>query len=628
MTLSEVESRCENVKAKSFTKGPGFVAKCPVCDSKSQHLSVCDKGDGFWHVNCIRGHSEEEILAGLGCTQEDRRLEPREYQGRSDRPAETTYVYHDLTGDPIFRKVRFYVWKEEKDGKPAGWSKCFKQEGMNGESTLAHLNGKSKSLYRLPEVVAAVRSGQTVYVNEGEKAVEAFRTAGQVATCQPGGALGKSPDKKWLPEHTEMLRGAKHVVVVADRDETGELYAQYVAAQLAKAVGKVEVVQAAVESDKADAYDHLRAGKGLESFIPRKDLEPPRISSHIKRYRASDIEPKEVPWLLYPYIAKGVLFGIEGDPGVGKSYICAALATAVSLGVRLPFFEDAFPQGRVLMLATEDSKEFTTVPRLVRFGADLDKIEIIEDVWALDRDGLRVLDDIIADFQPTLVFIDPITAFIDAATKGVARPSIDVHGIMTGLKEIANRHQCAIGCLRHLRKSSGSDVNPLYAGIGDISIVGKYRTVLQIRKDHEDSEKPKRCIVTHPKSNIGPTGDSFAYRVVPVGRDRADFTWLGMVDVSADDMANGQAQKKDSRAIAQAKQFLIESLTGVLRISEDFLEEAKKNGISRSSIDRAKQTLDVQIVRRGFADGKVRWTIPAAKKHDPFADEEEDEYAA
>ena len=41
--------------------------------------------------------------------------------------------------------------------------------------------------------------------------------------------------------------------------------------------------------------------------------------------KASDIEPKEVKWLWYPYIPFGKVTLLQGDPGDGKSKFMPAI---------------------------------------------------------------------------------------------------------------------------------------------------------------------------------------------------------------------------------------------------------------------------------------------------------------
>ena len=48
--------------------------------------------------------------------------------------------------------------------------------------------------------------------------------------------------------------------------------------------------------------------------------------------KASDITPKEVCWLWYPYIPFGKVTLLQGDPGDGKSKLMLSLAALLSKG--------------------------------------------------------------------------------------------------------------------------------------------------------------------------------------------------------------------------------------------------------------------------------------------------------
>ena len=53
--------------------------------------------------------------------------------------------------------------------------------------------------------------------------------------------------------------------------------------------------------------------------------------------KASEIEPKEVKWLWYPYIPFGKVTLLQGDPGDGKSKLMLSIAALLSKGEALPF---------------------------------------------------------------------------------------------------------------------------------------------------------------------------------------------------------------------------------------------------------------------------------------------------
>lgn len=51
--------------------------------------------------------------------------------------------------------------------------------------------------------------------------------------------------------------------------------------------------------------------------------------------KASEIEPKEVKWLWYPYIPFGKVALLQGDPGDGKSKLMLSIAALLSNGEML-----------------------------------------------------------------------------------------------------------------------------------------------------------------------------------------------------------------------------------------------------------------------------------------------------
>jgi putative DNA primase/helicase len=120
----------------------------------------------------------------------------------SPRTLKETYPYVDETGALLFEVVRY----EPKD---------FRQRRPDGAGGwIWNLDGVRRVLYRLRHVLEAVAAKRLVFVVEGEKDVGALVAIGACATTCPGGA------NKWLPEHTETLRGAR-VVIISDNDDAG-----------------------------------------------------------------------------------------------------------------------------------------------------------------------------------------------------------------------------------------------------------------------------------------------------------------------------------------------------------------------------------------------------------------------
>ena len=111
----------------------------------------------------------------------------------------TRYDYFDQDGT-----LRFQVERYEP--------KTFRQRRPDGKGGwISSTKDIELCLYRLPQVMEAMRRGHTVYVVEGEKAADHLAALGFCTTCSPGGA------NKWQDEYTPFLEGAD-VVVLPDND--------------------------------------------------------------------------------------------------------------------------------------------------------------------------------------------------------------------------------------------------------------------------------------------------------------------------------------------------------------------------------------------------------------------------
>ena len=132
-------------------------------------------------------------------------------------------------------------------------------------------------------------------------------------------------------------------------------------------------------------------------------------------YPVSGYPSSRVEWLWEPFLARGKLSILDGDPGVGKSLLAVDLAARLSRGGPLP---DGAPVGRphvTLLLNAEDSVHDTIRPRAEAAGADLDRLLI--GIGGHDQ-PLRLLDEcmplvrMICEHRADLLVIDPVMAFL------------------------------------------------------------------------------------------------------------------------------------------------------------------------------------------------------------------------
>jgi len=125
------------------------------------------------------------------------------------------WLYHDAAGNAVAAVIR---WDKQN-------SKEIRQISRHDHQWLIKGLDKPYMLYCLPELLS--RSEETVYVCEGEKAADAARSVGLLATTSMQGA-NSAAYSNWSP-----LAG-RDVVILPDADEAGERYADDVVDQLSK----------------------------------------------------------------------------------------------------------------------------------------------------------------------------------------------------------------------------------------------------------------------------------------------------------------------------------------------------------------------------------------------------------
>jgi hypothetical protein len=246
--------------------GGGYEAQCgnPAHPDDQPSMSVRQGNSGVViHCHVCGEEGKDDILTGLGLTKADLFDQPLE---RPERPqVVATYIYEKADGTENNRKDRR---EPGKDGK----SKDFMQYRLVNGQKIYGMKDIVRVPWRLPQIIAAVKDGTEIWWSEGEKCVQALEKIGQVATTA-GGA------QDWRPGMAEWFDGAAKVTIVADNDEPGIKHAFKVAAALKGRVREVRVVRGAVDRPKADIYDHLVAGHGLDELVDITQQETPRLRS-------------------------------------------------------------------------------------------------------------------------------------------------------------------------------------------------------------------------------------------------------------------------------------------------------------------------------------------------------------
>lgn len=212
-------------------RGKGSSWQCPNHEDQHESLSIGDGKDGSAVLCCHAGCPTEEVVKALDLEMRDLFPEKEESSRKRKPKVVATYQYVDESGVLLSEKLRFhpkkFVQRRPDPTSKDGWA--------------WKLDGVRKVLYRLPDVLAAVKAGWRVYVVEGEKDADALVKVGLCATTGPDGA------GKWERSYSEALRGA-HVVILPDADEPGRKHGELIAKSVHGIAASVRVVNLARSS--------------------------------------------------------------------------------------------------------------------------------------------------------------------------------------------------------------------------------------------------------------------------------------------------------------------------------------------------------------------------------------------
>ena len=325
--------------------------------------------------------------------------------------ASHVYPYTDEDGKLLFEVLRVPL----PNGKKTFYQRHPDSSRRSGFTW--NMNGVRRVLYRLPEVIEAIRDGRMIWLVEGEKDVETLRALGEVATCCPMGA----GSGKWLTEYTEMLRGA-NVTIVADADATGRAHARTVKKELETVDALVRMVEAA---EGKDITDHINAGHGLEQ-VKVTSADADEKSSYgvdlldiVKRVLSEDVR-----WVVPNVLARGDRFMITGFEGHGKSTLCKQIAVMVAAGLHIWSGLPVPPQ-KVLYLDAENhpDQSLEDWQHLYDLAAAHGRpvqpgMLIVLEEWDADIDlttdeGEAYITERMHAFKPDLVIIGPLYNLVE-----------------------------------------------------------------------------------------------------------------------------------------------------------------------------------------------------------------------
>jgi DNA polymerase len=497
------------------------------------------------------------------------------------------------------------------------------QHHWNGHRWVYGVKGtyaETKIPYRLLELIAAPAE-EAVWICEGEKDTDNVAALGLIATTNPGGA------KVFQPELAQWFKGKQLAYILEDNDDAGREHTHKILAVLIDIVPNIAVVAFPELPEKGDVSYWLEIGGNKQLLIARAEQALKRRGEYrtkLQSMRASEIAMTAVEWLWPNRFAIGKLGLIVGLPEEGKGQILCYIAAQVTKagGTAWPCDEGYAPKGNVVLLTAEDAIDDTVAPRLEAAGADRKRIVIINMVrdqggdrmFSLHTDLAMLREKIIAIGDVVLVLIDPVSAYLGVGQVDSYRTT-DVRAVLGPVVSLAAELKVAMIGIMHFNKKL--DVTNVLLRISDSLAYGATaRHVYGVVNDPDNHRK----LVVRAKNNLAASGTdrtlAFTFSSREVGIDPNNnkpiiapfITWeTTHIDVSAVEAMQAANEFKSPTARDSAKKFLHDLLAKGPITSGEVDEAAQVNGISKRTLHRAKNDLNI-ITKKDNRSPAGTWT--------------------
>ncbi len=261
---------------------------------------------------------------------------------------------------------------------------------------------------------------------------------------------------------------------------------------------------------------------------------------------ADTVTMKSIRWLDRPHLQRAAFHLVAGPKGCGKGTWTARTIASLTRGV----YGD--PQD-ALIVSTEDSIEIDIVPRLRAADADLSRVHLVTEEFALPQDLRRLWLLAHEKANIGILVIDPLSAHMAAADSNA---ETSVRHAVGGLNKLADLLDCAVLGIRHLGKSRQDGA--LSAVLGSTAWVDLPRCVLAFAMDDEDEMVFHVQIVAGNRTGRG-NAQSYRIELRDVGLEEP-VTYaveLGESAKSVDDLL--AAPKRNSKS-AGAREMILDLL--------------------------------------------------------------------
>lgn len=403
-----------------------------------------------------------------------------EKRANARQPAPIDYHYVSADGELLATHRR----SENGHGKRFAWLL------PDGSLSKGQIKPAALPLYRLGDVLRADPS-VPVFFTEGEKACEALRAVGLLATCLGGGAGQRDFGAAFVP-----LAG-RTVIALPDNDTAGQAYMAHVGPAMGAAGANWRICELPDLPLHGDAADWLagiekRAGgpiseseifsmldaciRAASSIEKRPDLAAPLHPGIRLRWLPAFLAEtsKAHAWLVQGLLLAGGSSVLAAKPKAGKSTTARALLAAVARGE--PFLDRETVTGTAVYLAIEEDDDQLR-EQLRALGLSDERIAL--HTGAVDTRGMGAVEQlaaVIAETGATLAVIDPLYKFVRVKD---GNDYTEVSAVLEPLTNLARSTGCHI-CIVHHATKGGEGQDSI---LGSTALAGAVDTLLHLKRD-------------------------------------------------------------------------------------------------------------------------------------------------
>jgi len=450
---------------------------CPFHDDQTPSLSV-NLANGVWccQAGCGKGGMIDFEMKISNCDAEAAKAHIASIVGVDlfhssafDTP-EAVYQYRDANGVVVFEKLRYP-------------GKRFQQRHSTGGRRVYNLQGVSKVLYRLPELVTA----NVAIICEGEKDADnvARAFAGLDGAALKGSRVTATTNfdgaGKWLEHYNPYFTGKK-VLILADNDDAGVKHAERVAKAVHPYAAGIKVVNLPGLSEHGDVSDYLQqhtAQDLIGEITKAKQWFPPKVEQKLflaaPQFAATVAD--DIDWLIDGVIQRGSNGMITAVPKGGKSW--AAIDMAIGLALGEPWLGFHIPRpASVALISREDNPTLTSWrfknlwrgrtahhPQLIEtnlyFNTRAQSPQLLLD----NQEQLAELMEAMSVFKPEFVIFDVFNVLHTADEND----NSEMREVLRQLSRIQTELKCGIGVIHHFNKMETGSMTQRMRGASAIA---------------------------------------------------------------------------------------------------------------------------------------------------------------